>query len=195
MTHPARMIALTLAMALPAPGVALAQTAPVAAAPAPDPARLAAAKSLIGKIMPADRMDAMIEQMMAPMMASLRDAMAQEPGAQAALADNPEARAAISTFIEGESARSIALAKASMPAMVDAMARAYARRFSLAQLNDIDAFFGTPSGRAYAEQAGALMSDPDIIAVQRAMMMKGLEGIQQRAGALSETLVKKQETK
>lgn len=159
-----------------------AQTAPQEA-PAPDPARLAVAKVLIEKFLPSSRRDAMIEQMLRPMFNNMHDTMISSP--MFGKASDPELATRIDAFVKTELERSIDLTKASMPAMADAMARAYARRFTLDQLKALDAFFETPAGRAYAEQAPSLMSDPDILAAQRAMMAKAMNGLEQRAAAFA----------
>jgi hypothetical protein len=44
-----------------------------------------------------------------------------------------------------------------------ALARAYARRFTLAQLTDIRAFFASPSGRAYAAESMMLAAEPEFM--------------------------------
>jgi hypothetical protein len=162
---------------------AIAQTAPVSVA-APDPARLAAAQALIERIMPAARRDAMIEQIVRPMLENLRTAMLGAPSFST-VAEDPKLAAIMNDFMKEELERSIASTKAAMPMLFDAMGRAYARRFTLEQLKAIDAFFGTPAGRAYADQVTTIMSDPDIQAAQRSMMTQAMSGVQERIEALA----------
>ncbi len=50
------------------------------------------------------------------------------------------------------------------PLMRDAMAEVYAVHFTEGQLRDIDAFFATESGVAFARQSVTLMSDPRLMA-------------------------------
>ena len=50
------------------------------------------------------------------------------------------------------------------PGMRDALSHAYARRFDLSQLGELNRFFGTPTGRIYASESMTIMADPDIIA-------------------------------
>ncbi|MGN7998141.1 DUF2059 domain-containing protein [Sphingomonas sp. 22176] len=188
-----KTLAAALLIAVAAPAEASAQTAPVAQAP--EPARIAAAKALIAKVMPPERVDAMIDQMMRPMMENLRNAMAQTPEMQAAFAKNPQAKAALDAFVDDELKHAIATTKESMPTMLDAMARAYARRFTVAQLNDVSAFFDTPSGKLYAEQSPTVMADPDILAAQRAVMEKSIRGTMERAQAMVAKLAAEQDKK
>jgi hypothetical protein len=49
------------------------------------------------------------------------------------------------------------------PRVRDGLARSMARRFDARQLNDINAFFATPSGRALAGQSMQLWVDPDML--------------------------------
>lgn len=50
------------------------------------------------------------------------------------------------------------------PAVRAGLARALARRFDVAQLGEIDAFFATPTGAAFAPSLLTLQADPDVIA-------------------------------
>lgn len=166
---------------------AAAQTAS-ATAPAPDPARLAVARTLIDRFLPPDRRDAMVEQMIRPMAENARDAVFAAPSFAEMRAENPEFVAKMNGFMAEEFERTIAMTKAAMPEMLEAMARAYARRFTLAQLEAIDGFFQTPAGRAYAEQAPAIMTDPDVLAAQRKMMTEAMAAMEERLGALVTTV-------
>lgn len=56
------------------------------------------------------------------------------------------------------------------PPMRTGMAKAYARKFSGAQLTDLNAFLATPTGNLYASEWMALQADPEVmVAVIRAM--------------------------
>lgn len=50
------------------------------------------------------------------------------------------------------------------------LARAYAREYSAAQLDEINAFFATPTGRSFAGETMVLQSDPELILA----MVRGL---------------------
>ncbi|AQR74894.1 hypothetical protein BXU08_15610 [Sphingomonas sp. LM7] len=177
---------MALAALVPAAGAG-AQTAPPVAA-APEPARLVAAQALIEKFMPGDRRDAMIEQMLRPMLENMRGAMFDD-AMFGDIKSDPKLSAAVDGFVKAEFERAIVLMKATMPAMMDAMARAYARRFTLDQLQSLNAFFDTPAGRAYAEQAPSLMGDPDVLAAQRMMMTQAMAGMDQRVDAFAAKVV------
>ena len=54
--------------------------------------------------------------------------------------------------------------------MRDGMAKAYARKFSTAQLTELNAFLTTPTGRLYASEWMALQADPEVmVAVMKAL--------------------------
>jgi len=159
------------------PSAAQAQATPGAVA-APDPARLAAARELIDVLMPPASRAQMIEAMIAPMLGNLQQGMAQSPMFSSAMADHPEMQTRFATFLARQQARTMTLMRDGLPGMVEAMARAYARRFDVAQCRDIKAFFATPSGRAYMQQSLTIMSDPDVAAWQRTMMQSSMANMQ-----------------
>jgi hypothetical protein len=79
------------------------------------------------------------------------------------------------------------------PRVRDGLARSMARRFDAQQLNDINAFFATPSGRALASQSMQLWVDPDMMrSLVSAMpeMMKLMPDIMQRMKAANDRFPK-----
>jgi hypothetical protein len=83
------------------------------------------------------------------------------------------------------------------PGMREGLAHAYANRFTPAQLADMNAFFDTPSGSAYAANAMLIQTDPEVIgqmtsALPRAMrtMMSQMPAIAKRVDAASAGLPK-----
>ena len=159
------------------PSVAQAQTSPVAA-PALDPARLAAAHELIDVLMPPATRAQMVESMMTPMLANLRQGMTQNPDFAKTMNADPRVKALFDTFMARQQTRTMTMMRDALPGMSDAMARAYARRFDVAQMRDIKAFFGTPTGRLYMQQSYTIMADPDVGAWQRTMMANSMTGVQ-----------------
>lgn len=61
------------------------------------------------------------------------------------------------------------------PTMRDGLARAYARRFTAQQLGDLNAFFATPSGKAYAAESMTIFTDPDVTSAMQAFMPQMLK--------------------
>jgi hypothetical protein len=56
------------------------------------------------------------------------------------------------------------------PEVRAAMARAYARRFTVAQLGDLERFFATPTGAVYANESMMLMMGPDMMQAMQSFM-------------------------
>jgi hypothetical protein len=160
--------------------IALVAALLLQAAPAPDAARLTAARAVIEQFLPAAQRDKMVDAMMAPVQANVSEAMLSAPEMKALFDKDPAFKAKFESFIAGEHKRSTDLLRANMPALADAMAKAYARRFTEPQLKEIGAFFATPTGREYVAQSMTLMSDPDVQAAQRTMMVQAMSGMQSR---------------
>ena len=185
------MIVKTLAICaalLPLPVVA--QTgAPTAPAAAPvDSARLAEARKLLDEIMPPEKREKMVDDIINPMMANMRDAIAASPEMAKLFRDRPAARQEMLDFVKGEADRSLKIAHETLPDLFDAMAIAYARQFTVEQLVDMERFFESPTGRVYVDRIPAVLSDPAITTAQRAMMEKALDGFQDRAKAMAQKL-------
>ena len=177
------------AVLMPIPALAETPPPPDAAVAAPDPARLAEAHKLIDQVSPPEKRDAMIEGIIRPMVANMRRSFDESPEFAKIFAEKPALRTKMTSFLDGEIDRSLRIARESMPAMFDAMAVAYARRFSLEQLADVERFYASPTGRVFAEQAPTILADPAVQAAQRAMMARSLEGLQSRVKAMAEAII------
>lgn len=176
-----------LAMFAAGTGAASAQVAPatpVAAAPRPaDPARDAAAQRVALKLLPPgtyrrvmrDMFPAMMDAIMGSM-SSLRSADLGVPDkdgktlGESATERDPafRERMAIMTRIMGEEFAPI-MDKLE-PNVRTALGRAFAGRFTLAQLNDLDAFLATPSGTAFGDNFMAAFMDPEMMKQSSTMM-------------------------
>lgn len=168
---------LTLAACLAtAPAMAFAQTAPQPAA-AVDPARLAAAKALMDQIMPPTTRNQMISSMMASINQMVLQAVRQNPELSAVIEKEPSAGPIFERFMQRQQAFQTEQLTRNLPGMLDAMAHAYARRFSLSQLHDIATFFATPSGQTYLAEAPTIMSDPDVAAWMGTLMKSSMQQI------------------
>jgi hypothetical protein len=177
-------IALTLGIATPAfaqqpPLVAdkrplVANSAPLDARAAEtlDPARVTAARTLLDVVMPPAKRDGMIDSMMRGMMANLSQAMLGSPQMKAAFEADPRAGEIFQKFFQRQQANSLTALKANFPGMMEAMARAYARRFTVTQMGEMRTFFETPTGQVYIGQAATIVNDPDVAKWQRDLMTK-----------------------
>jgi hypothetical protein len=161
------MIALALTVATPA----LAQETPI------DAARVASSKALLDVLMPPAKREAMIEGIMRGMMTNITQMMMSSPEMTAAFGGDERAGAIFNKFMTRQQESSITMLKENFPGMMDAMANAYARRFTAAQLTEMASFFKTPTGQIYVDQAPTIMTDPDIMKWQRDLMAKGFSRI------------------
>ncbi len=163
--------AIALSVIVSASGVALAQTATMSAQQdAVDPAKLAAATKLLDTIMPPESRDTMMASMINPMMDNIKSSLTQNPELQKSMGSDPEMMKIFERFIESRKSSTIIKLQRELPSMMIAMARAYSRQFSLKEMADAEAFFSTPSGRAYMTKAGGIMADPDVAKWQSDMM-------------------------
>ncbi|KQM23280.1 hypothetical protein ASE73_03435 [Sphingomonas sp. Leaf24] len=109
-------------------------------------------------------------QMMEALVGSISNAMLgsfqQQPDIARMIKTEPRSRPVFERFIARQQAKTAATIKANLPGMVDAMSNAYARRFTEAQLKEMQTFFETPTGRVYVAQSMTIMSDPDVAAWQ-----------------------------
>lgn len=149
--------------------------------PAPDPARLALARTAVASMWPDGAYGRMMSTFMAGMVENAMQlkksdftAMgrgtaktdASAPSKNLSLHDQAAAKdpyfdqrlAAYRQLIDQETAQASAVID---PRMRDGLARAMARKFDARQLTDINAFFATTSGHALATQYMQLWVDPD----------------------------------
>lgn len=165
---------------------------PPAAVARPDPARLAAARVTVDHIFPVGTyarimdgsMNAMMEQVVASTdQLSLRDIMAMSGRPEAeleklgkgTLADimrilDPAYQERMTATTRAMIPELSRLMTRFEPAIRDGLATAYARRYTAAQLADMNRFFATPSGKAYAADVFAMFMDPAVMERMRAFM-------------------------
>jgi hypothetical protein len=135
--------------------------APTAPAPAPAPAAAQAAPGvsaeridLARRYVALGNSDDFMQGMRAVMMRS------------ANRVENADDKAQAEKFFERVFVLAGPKIQARMPAVLEAQAQAYAREFSAAELKDMIAFVGTPTGRHYLARGAAVESDPAILDAQ-----------------------------
>lgn len=149
----------------------------------PAASRVASARELIAILLPAEQRDAMMEQMISAMLANVAAGMKQRPEVGAAFED-PRISAVFDRFLTRIQVDATNQLKSGMPDLTEAMARAYARRFSEDQLGEMKAFFSTPTGQAYIRASTGIMSDPDVAAWSRQSMAKSFDRMPQQLDQL-----------
>ena len=197
----------------------IASTAAVAQAPAtpatPAPADLALGRDIAGKLLPNGTYQKMMGGMMGKMMGGMTDQMAAMPIAPyLKLAGLPESDIAklgqttikqIMEIVDPAYQQRMHIIMPTMmeemgkvmtqfePDMREGLATAYATHFSSAQLADIDHFFNTPSGGAFASQNMMIAADPAVMQRMQAFMpklMEAMPGIMQKASQATANLPK-----
>jgi len=167
--------AITLMLAAASASGVSAQSAPAAApawaTAAPDPARLAEARKLVDVLQPPATRERVFRTKFDAMMKNIIGAARADPTLAKATGDHATDAAGdkMAADIFDMVAKDVA---ANMPALCEAMARAYARRLSLPELQAAEQFFTSPAGQAYIANSNVFMSDPDIVAVQRDMIQR-----------------------
>lgn len=187
-----------IAMAAAVTGSASAQSAsapaPAAATVPADPARLAEARRIAAKLLPPGAYRTVMHSAMAPMIDGMGGSIKALPLRQMAEIGGLSAKdAAALDKVNIERVMAIydphweERQQLTMRAMFDAMgdffttlepelrdayAHAFADRFSLAELRDLDGFFATPAGSKFATQYLTMATDPAVVAEMRSMMPK-----------------------
>jgi hypothetical protein len=177
--------------------------APVAV---PDPLRVIAAKPVIDKLWPLGTyrrmMDGTLSKMMDQVMASMFDmpasdmAKAIDPTGEVAkaadgksmgemaVAADPHFRERMKITMDVMMREMIPLMEKVEPQVRSNLANIYARKFDSRQLREMDAFFTTPTGKAYAEQSMLAFIDPEMIKSMQSFvpeMMKAMPDIMKKA--------------
>jgi hypothetical protein len=148
---------------------------------AEEEARVPAAQAVVAKVVPPGTMGEMMNSMFDGFLGPLAELEAKPSSDQAAkqLGFEPgeieldgeqsaEVLALLDPVWRERQERTIAATKSAVgkmmtamePAMREAMTQLYAVNFSAGELADIDAFFSTPSGAAYARKSFTMASDP-----------------------------------
>jgi hypothetical protein len=175
-------------------GAAAAQTAPQAAAAAvpADPARLAVATRVVARLLPQGVYQRMMGESLGPMMdavmGSVGDMPVQEVVRMSGISEDQAAalgQATLQQVLEiydphwkermtlGATAMSKAMGEMMVtlePGMREALARTYAREFSIAELTEMDRFFASPAGAHYADKSMALFMDPEMMTAMTKMV-------------------------
>ncbi len=179
----------------------LAQTTPTAPVAAIDPARLAAAEKAVAALVPPGIYMTMMRDQMPRLMGAMMGRMLGKTPAEIGLPADPkqpagrtlrEAAAAEDPHFEermrlGSQAMFDGMGEVFNtlePRMRVGLGRAFARKFTLAQLNDMNAFFATPSGAAFAREYLLTFTDPELMSEMMAALpelMKAMPAIMAKA--------------
>ena len=192
----ATLAALIMGAAAPVWAQTAPDTVPMADPDPVDPARLAAAKTVIDQVWPLGTyeriMRAAMDQIVNGSLASMYDMKVDDftKGMNSTADDKKyagktfrEMMAAEDPYFEERSRRSMKVMIDEMTALMGevepdvqvALSNAYARRFTIAQLGDLHTFFATPTGRIYAAESMTLMMGPDMVKAMQSFVPKMMQ--------------------
>jgi hypothetical protein len=154
-----------------APAAAAAQPQPAAPAPAQaatapplDPAALAVAHQIIAIGMPVEKRS----QMFTSLMNSLTE-QARKSTQNLAFNKDKDFQALVDRSVQRMWDEMRPIMNAALPDIYESMARAYARQFSIEDLNALLGFVKTPAGQHFFERSPLILKDPDVQAAQQRM--------------------------
>lgn len=170
-----RILGVAAMLALGGAGPALpAQETPPVPVGALDPRSLTLATEIIDIAYPPDMRHAMLARSSDTMMAQARIASEQALGGNM----DAEARQLLDHFMERIREITNRQIADGAPAIFIAMARAYARSFSYAELVQIRAFVATPAGTAFMQRSMDMLADPDVARANTAYMTQALQALE-----------------
>lgn len=150
----------TLALACGDSAFAATQSGPPAPASTPsDPQAASLARALVDAAFPPERRDEMMDKLMQAMADQMKSAMPPS------LMSDPGLAKIMTDYLAQLPATLRPATAAFIPKQMEAVAEAYARMFTVAELSDILAFARTPSGKSYLQRSMDVMSDPAVAAV------------------------------
>jgi hypothetical protein len=161
----------TLAIAAPAAAAAQPQPASSAPAPAPaapaplDPAALAVAHQIIAIGMPVEKRSQMFTSLMNTLAEQTRKSTEN-----LAFSKDKDFQALLDRSVQRMWDQMRPIMNAALPDIYESMARAYARDFSLDDLNALLGFVKTPAGQHFFERSPLILKDPDVQAAQQRMV-------------------------
>lgn len=167
---------------------------PVAAAAAADPARLAAAKKTVDFVWPLGTYARIMNGTMDKMMDAILDSTMKLPVKDlagisgvdtdklgtASLAEimeiyDPAYKERMRLSTRAMMSEMGAMMTEFEPEIRDGLSSAYASRYDAKQLGELNAFFATPTGTAYAADSYLIMMSPEVMAKMQAFMPKMME--------------------
>lgn len=148
---------------------------PAAAKPAPktsvtdiDPQALDDARVIIATIVPPERQAETFGTIVNTIMTQMRANATRR-------AIDPGLKAVIDEFLDTIPERLTPVTERHLPKLLDAMARAYTREFTPAELAEIRTFAGTPVGTHYLSRSAMLMADPEVAEANGAYARDAME--------------------
>lgn len=194
-----RFVLTACAALLASASPALAAEPAAAPASAADPVRLAAAKQTVDYVFPLGTYGRIMNGTMDKMMDSIMDSMMQMPlkglagisgvdteklgsGTMSQIMEiyDPAFKQRMQVTTRTMMTDMMGLMTQFEPDIREGLTNAYAGRFDLKQLQEMNAFFATPTGKAYAADSYIIMMSPEVMAKMQALapqLMKEMPAI------------------
>lgn len=125
--------------------------------------------------MPPAQREAMTSAMVDAMLQNMATGLLNSDPIKTVFERRPEARPLFERFMERQRGLAQQSMRRNLPSMIEAMAMAYARRFTATELAEMEAFFSTPTGQTYVVQSGQIMTDPAVAAWQQRIMAEDIQ--------------------
>ena len=136
-------------------------------------ARVTKARIIVEKTMPAEQRDQMFRQMLDAMMTNMVAGMMQgDPNLAKSLESNTEAAKLLASFVERQKKLALEDLTETGPDMIQAIDSPYAKRISLAELTEVEAFVATPAGLRFFQAGTQIFNDPAVAEWQRKLFAK-----------------------
>lgn len=134
-----------------------------AASAAVDSARLEQGRQVVAIMYPAEKRQAMMGSLIESVVAQYRASMTQ-----ASNYNDPGLKQIVDQSFAALPQRLMPTVQAHLPRLFEAMARAYARNFTAAELQEVLTFGRTATGRHFLQNSTTLMNDGDVAAANNA---------------------------
>ncbi len=164
------------------PAAAQDHGAPAAAATGalvPNEASLKLSREIIAVAWPEDQRMVMMRRMQDAILAPMKANMQLPPEL-----NDPGLHKILQDYIDNVPETMAPVMAQHMPALFEAMAHAYARNFSLPELEQILAFAHTPAGGKFFSRSSTLLQDPDVAAANGVMMRAAQQATMQSLGEM-----------
>lgn len=140
------------------------------AAEAIDPERLELARALANTMLPPEHTARFVEEMVDQQMDLVTSAYTDNDEFKQITREAPRVARRFNQFVEEASRVTARVITDNMPSLVEATAQAYARRFSVTELKDLQAFYSTPTGQRFATENLMIATDPAMTSWQVRVM-------------------------
>ncbi len=156
-----------------------APAAAAAGASVPNEASLKLSREIIAVAWPEDQRMVMMRRMQDAILAPMKANMQLPPEL-----NDPGLHKILQDYIDNVPETMAPVMAQHMPALFEAMAHAYARNFSMPELEQILAFAHTPAGGKFFSRSSTLLQDPDVAAANGVMMRAAQQATMQSLGEM-----------